>query len=152
MAGCIVSLSRRGFGCEGNERTRTHTTDMVEEAKTIPQQPEVLTGELPVYYVKSNFYRVIHVDGVYGGGAPSVGNIMMTVFNHKIPLPERSVNDAQGREIREKRVTRYGLENEAEASLVMDLNTAKVLHQWLDNTIRATEALVQNIQQSKSQK
>ena len=122
------------------------TTDMVEEPKIKAQQSEVPTGELPIYYVKSNYYRVIHVDGIYGGGSPTVGNIMMTVFNHKIPLPEKAVNDAQGKEIREKRVVKYGLENELEASLVMDLNTGKVLHQWLGDTIKITEASVQQFQ------
>lgn len=135
-----------GLAVQETKENKNGTTDMVEEPKIKAQQSEFPAGELPVYYIKSNYYRVIHVDGIYGGGTPTPGNIMMTVFNHKMPIPERAVNDAQGKEIREKRVVKYGIENEAEVSLVMDLNTARIVHQWLDSTIKNTEALLQGVQ------
>ena len=96
-------------------------------------------GELPIYFVKGNYYRVIHADGVYGGGSPTFGNIIMTVYNHRIPIAEMSVNDAQGNEILGKRVVKYGIENELEVSIVMDLSTAKMMHQWLASTINNVE-------------
>src|SRR6476646_1778476 len=102
-------------------------TDMVEEAKINVQQSEAQALEIPIYYVKSNYYRVIHMDGIYGGGAPTIGNIVMTVFSHRLPLPEKAVNDASGREIAEKRIVKFGIENELEVSLVMELNTAKLM-------------------------
>ena len=110
------------------------------------------TGEVPIYYVKSNFYRVIHTDGIYGGGAPTPGNIVMTVFGHRVPLPEKSANDVFGNEIPKKRIARYGIENELEVSLIMELNTARIMRQWLDNSIKNTEALLQRIQQQGQKK
>jgi len=83
---------------------------------------------------------MIHVDGIYGGGAPTVGNIVMTVFSHRIALPKSTVNNGQGQEIIERRVAENGIENELEASLVMDINTAKIMRQWLDSTISNCEA------------
>jgi hypothetical protein len=126
--------------------------NMVEEPKTTPLQPEILTrqipsGELPIYFVKGNFYRVIHADGIYGGGSPTVGSIVMTVYSHRIPLPEKTVNDVSGKEIPEKRVVKYGIENELEASIVMDLNTAKIMQQWLSSTIKNVEDLMQRVHQ-----
>lgn len=119
---------------------------MGDDKKPTPLQPEIPSGEMPIYYVKSNFYRVIHTDGIYGGGTPTPGSIMMTVFSHRVPLPERSVNDAFGNEIPQKRVARFGIENEMEVSLVMELSTAKVMRQWLDNAIKNTEEAMQTIQ------
>ena len=96
--------------------------------------------EYPLFYIRGNYYRMIHVDGIYGGGAPTVGNIVMTVFSHRIALPKSTVNNGQGQEIIERRVAENGIENELEASLVMDINTAKIMRQWLDSTISNCEA------------
>ncbi len=120
---------------------------MVEEPKITPLRAEVPmgkipTGEFPIYITKSNFYRVVHADGVYGGGTPTPGNIMMTVFSHRVPFPEKIVNDGKGNEIVSKRDVKYGMEQEFEVSLVMGLDTAKIMLLWLNNTIRNTEALV----------
>lgn len=119
---------------------------MPNDAKITTQQPEIAMSEIPVYYVKSNFYRVIHADGVYGGGTPTPGNIMMTIFSHRIAFPEKIVNDSFGNEIPGKRVVKSGFENELEVSVVMDLATAKVMYQWLDNVIKNTEAILRQPQ------
>jgi hypothetical protein len=124
---------------------------MVEAPKISPQRPgitdEIPVGEFPIYITKSNFYRVIHVDGVYGGGTPTPSNILMTVFSHRMPFPKKIINDGKGNEVVEKREVKYGFEQEFEASLVMSLDTAKILRGWLDNTIKNTEALFQQVQQ-----
>lgn len=125
---------------------------MGAEPKATMPQSEISTGEMPIYYVKGNYYRVIHVDGIYGGGAPTMGNIMMTVFNHRVPLPDKVVNDAHGKEITDKRVVKYGLENELEASLVMSLDTAKIMLQWLDSTIKNTEVFLKKVQEMNQKK
>ncbi len=124
---------------------------MVEEPKVTPLQPEIPTseaqvGETIVHFTKSNFYRVIHVDGIYGGPTPTPGNIMITVFNSRVPLPDKTANDALNREIPQKRVGKQGIEQEAEASLVMNLETAKGMHAWLESVIRNAEILLQQFQ------
>ena len=126
---------------------------MVEEPKITALRPEIPvgefpSGEFPIHVTKSNFYRVIHVDGVYGGGTPTPGNIMMTVFSHRVPFPVKIVNDGKGNEVVSKREVKYGMEQEFEASLVMSLDTAKIFRVWLDNTIKNSETLLQQIQQS----
>lgn len=117
------------------------------DTKIMPLQPEKATGEIPVFYTKSNFYRVIHVDGLYGGPAPTLGNIVMTVFSSRVPFPDQSANDASGKEIVQRRVAKPGIEQEVEASLVLNLQTAKSMHLWLDSVIKNTEAsLLQQVQ------
>jgi hypothetical protein len=104
-------------------------------------QSTAAPNKLPVYYCKSNYFRVIHVDGMYGGGTPTIGNVMMTVFSHRVPFPEKIMNDPTGKEIIEERVVKYGIENELEASLVMELKTAKLMLQWLDTAIKNAEEM-----------
>lgn len=125
---------------------------MGDDIKTTPPQSEIPSGEIPVYYTKSNYYRVIHADGIYGGGTPTLGNIMMTVFSHRVPLPEKTANDACGKEIVAKRMARYGIEQEFEASLVMSLEMAKVMQQWLGNAIKNTEIALQQAQPQNQKK
>ncbi len=38
------------------------------------------------HYLKSCDFKVVHVDGVFGGLTPS-GDIFVTVFNQRPPLP-----------------------------------------------------------------
>ncbi len=130
---------------------------MVEEPKIAPLRPEIPPGEIPagefpVYITKSNFYRVVHADGVYGGGTPTPGNIMMTFYSHRVPFPEKTLNDGRGNEIVSKRDAKSGIEQEYEVSLVISLETAKLLRIWLNDTIRNTEVLLQEMQQRNQQK
>jgi hypothetical protein len=80
---------------------------------------------------------------VYGGGTPTPGNIMMTVFNHRMPFPTKIVNDGTGMEIVSKRDVKSGMEQELEVSLVMSLDTAKLMLIWLNSTIKNTEYVMQ---------
>ena len=130
---------------------------MIGEPTTKPLQPdhlfsEIPVGDVPVYITKSNYFRVIHVDGFFGGGTPTPGNIMMTLYNHRVPFPEKAYLDVMGNEIPSKREGKSGIEHEYEASIVMSLATAKVMLVWLTNTINNTESLFQQLQQRNQQK
>ncbi|MGA3283423.1 MAG: hypothetical protein ABSD57_03045 [Verrucomicrobiota bacterium] len=114
-------------------------------SEPLQPQPASVQGNTPVHYAKSNYFRVIHVDGMYGGPAPALGNMTMTVFSFRTPLPERTMNDASGNEIVRERVVKQGIENELECSLVMNLATAKIMHKWLDDAIKKTEAIQQKL-------
>jgi len=121
-----------------------------------PEIPSSIMGvEVPVFITKSNFFRVIHVDGFFGGGTPTPGNLMLTVYSHRISFPEKAVIGETGNEVLSKRVSHGGVEHEYEASLVMNLATAKALHVWLSNAIGSTENAwkeLQLIQQRNQQK
>jgi hypothetical protein len=148
---CFLSTARVWLCRKQKKRT------MVEEPKIAPARPEnpvgeIPSGEIPVYVTKSNFFRVIHADGIYGGGTPTPGNIMMTFYSHRIPFPEKAVNDGKGNEIVSKRDVKYGIEQEYEVSVVTSLETAKIMLAWLDNTIRNTEAIAQLAHRGSQQK
>ena len=40
-------------------------------------------------YIKSQFFRSVHVDGVFGGVIPSGKSIRMSIWNERWPIPNR---------------------------------------------------------------
>ncbi len=98
-------------------------------------------------YIKSNHFRVIHVDGVYGGNSPRVGHIGMAVWNERWPIPKQTAQMIQSgkvtnEEILSERVMRDAIVREVEVLLTMDIETAKVMQRWLGQKIKQFEKLV----------
>jgi len=92
-------------------------------------------GEVPIHFIKSAFFRVIHVDGAYGGTTPQ-GNIQMEVWSERQSIPRMITYEIDGNDVREMgRDDRGGFVREVEAGLVMDLATAEQLAEWLKNRI-----------------
>jgi hypothetical protein len=118
---------------------------MNDDAK-VAAQPEVDSDEsfpLEFHFLKSNYFRVIHIDGAFGGASLD-GGIQMVLFSERLPIPDlvvHQVSDAGlvGPEIRESRVTRNGIVREAEVLAVMNLRSAKALRAWLDDKITYLE-------------
>lgn len=94
-------------------------------------------------YIKSNNFRVIHVDGVYGGLSPH-GQIGISIWNERWPIPKQVTHKLKddmnlGEEIEEELIIRNAIVREVEAYLVMDVQIAIVLRDWLDDKIKAIE-------------
>jgi hypothetical protein len=88
-------------------------------------------------YVKSNQFRVVHVDGVFGGMSPT-GLIHASIFSERFPIPQiiRQVvkeDGTLGEEV--DRTIREGVIREAEVDLVMSREVAVVLRDWLTTHI-----------------
>ena len=97
------------------------------------------------HYLKSQFFRVIHADGAYGGMTPH-GEIFVSVFSERPPIPTMMVNrlDDGGRlgdEIREERQSRDGIVREAEVGLTLSVEVAKSLIEWLQQKVEEAERL-----------
>jgi hypothetical protein len=92
-------------------------------------------------YIKSNFFRVISVDGAVGGLGPTGRTLHVAVFSERRPVPQRIVHALSstgelGDELKEKRQSRTGIVREVEADLSMDLSTAIAIHGWLETKIQ----------------
>jgi hypothetical protein len=103
--------------------------------------PTELPSEIAFDYIKSNSFRVICVDGAFGGLAPSGRSLHMAVFSERRALPRRIVHSVSpdgtvGDELREKREGRAAIIRELEADLSMDLPTAVAVHKWLGDKIK----------------
>jgi len=97
------------------------------------------------HYIKSNYFRVVHVDGAHGGVTPD-GNIFFSAYSQRAPIPQITTHkvDAEGsvaEEIREERITKDGIVREVEVGIMMDIATAESLHKWLGEKIEASKEL-----------
>ena len=97
------------------------------------------------HYIKANQFRVIHADGVHGGLHPR-GNIQMSFFSERVPIPKRVSHEIDedgklGKEIVSERETRDGIVREVEVGVVMGVSEARSLVKWLQQKIRAYEKL-----------
>lgn len=95
-------------------------------------------------YIKSNLFRVIHADGVWGGATPQ-GRIHVSLFNERTPIPQQTVHEITpegklGPEIVGERITKDGIVREVEVEAIMDLDVAKSLAKWLNEKIQIMES------------
>lgn len=96
-------------------------------------------NEVVFDYIKTPDYREIHADGAWGGLTPR-GYIQMAIYNERLPIPQQTtfeLKDNQvGNEVKEKRRTRQAIIRNVEVDLIMDLNTAESMRDWLDQHIQ----------------
>lgn len=102
-----------------------------------------LPKSIPVHYIKTSNYRSYHADGVFGGLTPNK-KIYMEFFLQRQVTPqmiEYKVTDKGelGEEV--KREGKEGFVREIEAGIIMDLEVAKVVRDWLDDKIKMFDEL-----------
>lgn len=94
-------------------------------------------------YIKSQFYRVIHVDGAIGGITPR-GLIHCSIYSERAAIPrvakhplnaDGSLGDMEVIESRE------GVAREMEADLLLDRRAARELRDWLDRQLQRFDEL-----------
>src|SRR5215218_251428 len=99
-----------------------------------PKSESLVGHKLQFHFIKSNAFRVVHVDGVWGGITPQL-NIQMALFNERRPIPQSIVQEIQPdlsiTEITSERVERLGLVREVEIEAVLSVETARSLITWL---------------------
>ncbi len=106
--------------------------------------------EMPVKlhfnYTKSNYFRVVHSDGVIGNITPK-SDIFVGFFNERAALPDKvsfevMPDGSLGKET-ERITTSEGIFREVEVGVVMDLELAKTMVVWLSGLINQAEKLRQ---------
>ena len=110
--------------------------------------------EIEFQFEKSNLFRVIHVDGVFGGISPGSKLLHMAVYNERQPIPKVVTHKIDkgiiGQEILEKREGRHGLFREIEADLIISEETAIALRTWLDGKISEFQQMNEIIATTKA--
>ena len=108
--------------------------------------------EVVINYVKSNFFRVIHADGAWGGTSPS-GDIHMAFYNERSAIPDASRFTVSSKTAQIVKPEEYeassSIVREVEADVVLDLNTAIKIRAWLDDKITHLQSLISEAQQEK---
>ncbi|MBU0514870.1 MAG: hypothetical protein KJ621_08870 [Proteobacteria bacterium] len=112
-----------------------------QENKTSPGI-DLDTGEIRFDYIKSNHFRVIHVDGIFGGIRPDSDSIFMGVWNERWPIPKQVVFEfdrSSGMGPEKYRLGRDSVIREMEVGLVMNMKMAKSFKVWLEDKIEKHE-------------
>lgn len=130
-----------------------------KDTKALVETDEDAKNETPkkvrYHFLKSNAFRSIHADGVFGGVTPRL-TIAATFFNERNPLPDQTVHEIKedgtlGAEIKDERIGRDGIVRELEANIIMDAAFAKTLVVWLNDKIAFIEKTIQEAQEEAKQ-
>ena len=94
-------------------------------------------------YIKSQLFRVIHVDGAFGGMTPR-GQLFISLFSERYPIPTAMIHAVTpsgrlGEELRSEREERKGIVREVEVGLQFELEVAKSFVTWLQTKIEEAE-------------
>lgn len=103
-----------------------------------------LPSSVTFNYIKSNYFRVIHADGAFGGFTPK-GEMFFSLYSERPTIPDVTVqpieNGRLGAEIIEQRRGTEGILREVEVGVVMDVAVAKALVTWLEERIKIAEQM-----------
>jgi len=113
----------------------------------MPDAPGNQSLILKTHFIKSNFFRVVHADGAWGGITPQ-GNIQMELWSERQPIPTLAVypvadDGTIGDESVHQREIKEGTVREVEVGVVLNLFTAKSLIKWLQERVDFLEGMAQ---------
>lgn len=94
-------------------------------------------------FIKSNYFRVIHLDGAYGGLTPN-RYIHMTVYSERMAIPRETQRELlQDGTLGKESVidTKEGVVRELEADLIFGELEAIALRDWLNEKIEALKEI-----------
>lgn len=102
--------------------------------KGVTQKPETVTFD----YIKSNFFRVIHCDGIVGGLTPN-GWIHMAAWSSRRPFPKQVVHELTSETKLGEELSSTSREvdfiREIEADIVFSPAMAEVIIRWLQKRL-----------------
>lgn len=129
---------------------------MTNKSNKIPPGIDLKERRARFDYIKSNYFRVIHVDGMFGGNSPRAGTIQMAVWNERWPIPRQMVHEIEqdgkiGTEIPMERLTRNAIVREVEAQFLMDIGTARAMSDWLREKIAELEKVIAKTSKGEKQ-
>lgn len=113
------------------------TEDRIEPDEKKDREKDQKPATLRYYYIKSNSYHTIPIDGCFGGRQPR-GQFQISFFYERLPIPqivEHQIKDTRGSmakigdEI--SRVTKEGVIREVEVGVTMSVEVARIIHVWL---------------------
>ncbi len=111
--------------------------------------------EIEFDFIKSNLFRVVRADGAFGGVAPS-GAIHMAIYSERQAIPTKVVHKIEGGrigpEIPDKREGRAAIVREVEVDVVLEIQQATVLRDWLTDKINQYHTLVGSTKKAEDNK
>ena len=102
------------------------------------------------FYIKSNFFRVVHMDGAIGGLTPR-GLIHCAVYNERAAIPQVTEHPIDDNRLGPEEAVegKKGLVREVEVDLLMTRPVAEELRDWLTARIEDYDKRVQELEAEK---
>jgi len=96
-----------------------------------------------VTFIKSSQFRVIYVEGAYGGLSPR-GRISFALYNERTPIPQATEvgRNPDGNFEEVLKDSKVGIVREVEAQLTMGLDEAAELARWLTERVAIARDLL----------
>lgn len=106
---------------------------------------EARPKKIEFHYIKSHYFESYLAHGVYGGVGPG-GLINFAFYSERSPIPTKAVwsitgNGEMGDEIVAERESKVGVIRDVHCNIMVDLNTAKKIKEWLSQHIQVLESL-----------
>ena len=107
-------------------------------------------SEIRFDYIKSNFFRVVHADGVHGG-ITGKGGVQIGFFSERKPIPKTETYRIQDGHLAERvrEESRDAIVREVEVEVLMNMQMAKSLYDWLGDKLESFEQLAKEKEQSE---
>lgn len=104
----------------------------------------VVSPQLPIHFIKSSSFRVVHASGVWYGG-DSQQNLHLTFFNERNPIPKMIVLNLNEKgfitsEDESKRESKTGIVREMEVDVILSYQAALEFHRTLGENLKALGA------------
>ena len=99
------------------------------------------TFELPVHFIKSNFFRVINASGAWFGG-DGHGNLHVTFFNERTAIPKmvKLLVDDKGKVLAETfRESKQGIVREIEVDIIFSYKDAVAFYNALGENLKSIQ-------------
>src|SRR5262245_56341008 len=112
-------------------------TDQIPQQSTPPQR-------IRFHYIKSNLFRVVHVDGALGSVTPR-GLIHCAIYSERAAIPQSTEQDISPEGRLSDVVSREGKEGivrEVDVDLIMTKETAVEIRDWLSARIKELESAI----------
>ena len=116
-----------------------------KDAPTGPDVPSTRTISLPIHFIKSSSFRVIHASAAWFGG-DAQQNLHLTFYNERTPIPKTLVVklDEQGMIVGEdtaKRESKLGVVREVEVDVIFSIPSAVDFYKMLGENLKALKAI-----------
>lgn len=116
-----------------------YATQFMNEEKSQSSAKSAI--ELPVHFIKSNFFRVVHSGGAWFGG-DGHGNLHLTFFNERTAIPKSVILsvDEKGNVLAEShRDSKQGIVREMEVDVVFTFKDAVAFYHALGENIKSVQ-------------
>lgn len=127
-----------------------HPQQPKEEASAKPESEA--EKQLTFHYIKSNNFRVIHCDGVFGGPCPNGRGLTMGLFSERFPVPLQTTHkltEASGVGEELARIGRAGIVREVEVEVILAPEEAEALATWIMKHLEQLKTLAAKAKDTK---